>query len=119
MARTQILVHKWGPEQGFRRFFVDRLNQSLVSSMARARLPNEMSALQCFSHVVQIRHAEEQETRWDKTNKELTFFQMLIIIINRLLMYLLFPQRFPKATEIVGGYKIAVGVSSCHYSRSL
>ena len=44
MARTQILVHKWGQEQGFRRFFVDRLNQSLVSCMARARLPNEMGA---------------------------------------------------------------------------
>ena len=68
--------------------------------------------------MVQIRHAEEQETRWDKTNKELTFFQMLTIIINRLLLYLLFPQRFPKAVEIVGGYKIAGTVLSCHYSMS-
>ena len=28
MARTQIPVHRWGPEQGFRRCFVDGLNQS-------------------------------------------------------------------------------------------
>ena len=36
MARTQILVHRWGPEQGFRGCFVDGLKQSLVSSAAQA-----------------------------------------------------------------------------------
>ena len=36
MARTQILVHSWGPEQGFRRCFADGLNQSLVLSAAQA-----------------------------------------------------------------------------------
>ena len=28
MARTQILVHRWGLQQGFPRCFVDRLNQN-------------------------------------------------------------------------------------------
>ena len=37
MARTQILVHeRVGPEQGFQRCFADRLNKSLVSSVAQA-----------------------------------------------------------------------------------
>ena len=36
MARTQILVHIWGPEQRFRRCFADGLNQSLVSSAVQA-----------------------------------------------------------------------------------
>ena len=31
-------LHRWGPEQGFRRCFADGLNQSLVSSVAQARL---------------------------------------------------------------------------------
>ena len=35
--RTQILVHSWGPRAwGFRRWFADGLNQSLVSSEAKA-----------------------------------------------------------------------------------
>ena len=38
MLRTQIRIHRWGPEQGFRRCFADGLNQSLVSSVAQARL---------------------------------------------------------------------------------
>ena len=38
MARTQILVHRLGPEQGFRHCFVDGLNQSLVSSAAQVRI---------------------------------------------------------------------------------
>ena len=38
MLRTQIRIHRWGPEQGFRRYFADGLNQSLVSSVAQARL---------------------------------------------------------------------------------
>ena len=29
LARTQILVPRWGPEQGYRRCFADGLNQSL------------------------------------------------------------------------------------------
>ena len=36
MARIQILVHRWGPEQGFRRCFEDGLNQKLVSTVAQA-----------------------------------------------------------------------------------
>ena len=37
MARTQILVRRWGPpEQGFRRCFAHGLYQSLVSSVAQA-----------------------------------------------------------------------------------
>ena len=39
MARTQILVHRWGPEQGFRRCFADRLDQQLVSSAVQAMFP--------------------------------------------------------------------------------
>ena len=40
MARTQILVHRWGSqqEQGFRRCFADGLNQSLVSSVQQANI---------------------------------------------------------------------------------
>ena len=30
MMRIQILVHRWGPEQRFRRCFADGLNQSFV-----------------------------------------------------------------------------------------
>ena len=36
MARLQILVHRWGPEQGFLRCFADGLGQSLVSSAEQA-----------------------------------------------------------------------------------
>ena len=32
MARTHILVHRWGPEQGFQRCFADGLDQQLVVS---------------------------------------------------------------------------------------
>ena len=38
MLRTQIRIHRWGPEQGFRGCFAEGLNQSLVSSVAQARL---------------------------------------------------------------------------------
>ena len=31
MARTQILVHRWGSEQGFQRCFTDGLNQKFSS----------------------------------------------------------------------------------------
>ena len=37
MARTQILVHSWGPRTRIRRRFADRLNQSLVSSETQAQ----------------------------------------------------------------------------------
>ena len=37
MGRTQILVHGWGPEQGFQRCFVEGLNQCTVSSVAQAK----------------------------------------------------------------------------------
>ena len=37
MARTQIPVHRWGPEQRFRRCFADGLDQSLLSSVAQAK----------------------------------------------------------------------------------
>ena len=33
---TQILVHRWGPEQGLQRCFAGSLNQSLVSSAVQA-----------------------------------------------------------------------------------
>ena len=36
MGRTQILVHRWGPRHGFWHCFADRLNQTLVLSVARA-----------------------------------------------------------------------------------
>ena len=36
MAHTQILVHRWGPEQGFWCCFTDGLDQSLVSSVVQA-----------------------------------------------------------------------------------
>ena len=37
MVCTQILVHKWGGlEHGFQHCFIDRLNQSFVSSVAQA-----------------------------------------------------------------------------------
>ena len=36
MARSQILVHRWGPEQGFRRCFAEGLDQQLVSSAVQA-----------------------------------------------------------------------------------
>ena len=36
MACTQILVNRWDPEQGFWHCFPDRLDQSLVSSVAQA-----------------------------------------------------------------------------------
>ena len=36
MACTQILVHRWGPEQGFRRCFAEELDQQLVSSAVQA-----------------------------------------------------------------------------------
>ena len=39
MARSQILVHRWGPQQGFRRCFADRLDQQLVSSAVQAMFP--------------------------------------------------------------------------------
>ena len=32
----QILIHRWGPEQGFLNCFTDGLNQSLFSAMAQA-----------------------------------------------------------------------------------
>ena len=36
MAHTQIPVHRWHLEQGFWHCFTDKLNQSLVSSVAQA-----------------------------------------------------------------------------------
>ena len=35
-ARTQILVHRWNPEQGFWRYFADGINQTLDSSVVQA-----------------------------------------------------------------------------------
>ena len=37
MGRTQILVHRWGPEQGFQRCSTEGLNQGTVSSVAQAK----------------------------------------------------------------------------------
>ena len=37
IERTQILVHRWGPEQGFQRCSAEGLNQCIVSSVARAK----------------------------------------------------------------------------------
>ena len=36
IARTQILEHRWGPEEGSCHCFADGLNQSLVPSVAQA-----------------------------------------------------------------------------------
>ena len=36
MARTQILVHRWGPRTRFWHCFADGLNQSLVSFLVQA-----------------------------------------------------------------------------------
>ena len=35
-ARTQMLVHRWNPEQGFWRYFADGINQSLDSSLRKS-----------------------------------------------------------------------------------
>ena len=37
MERTQILVHRWGPEQGFQRCAAEGLNQCKVSFVAQAK----------------------------------------------------------------------------------
>ena len=37
MGRTQILVHRWGPEQGFQRCSSETPNQCIVSSVAQAK----------------------------------------------------------------------------------
>ena len=39
--------------------------------------------------------------------------------LNRVLMYLLFSQRFPKDAEVVGGYKITGAVLNRHYLMSI
>ena len=36
MSRPQILVHRWGPEQGFLCCFTDGLDQNLTLSLAQA-----------------------------------------------------------------------------------
>ena len=38
MGHTQVLVHRWGPEQGFRHCFADGLDHSLVSSAAQVSI---------------------------------------------------------------------------------
>ena len=45
--------------------------------------------LQLVIHVVQNRHFGEQATHWDKTNKELTSFKMVISFICLLPLHLL------------------------------
>ena len=40
-----------------------------------------MGPLQLVSHVVQKHLAREQETYWDKTNKELTSSKMVILLV--------------------------------------
>ena len=48
MRPTQILVHRWGPEQGFWSCFADGLNKSLVSSVAHAGYYLQEIALTSF-----------------------------------------------------------------------
>ena len=48
MERTQILVHRWGPEQGFQRYSAEGLNQCIVSSLAQAK-SHEMKQLESVS----------------------------------------------------------------------
>ena len=40
-----------------------------------------MGPLQQVSHMVQKHHTGEQETHWDKTNKELTSSKMVIFFV--------------------------------------
>ena len=40
-----------------------------------------IGSLQLINQVVQIRHTGEQETQWDKTNKEHTSFKMVISFV--------------------------------------
>ena len=46
-ARSQILVHRWGPEQ--QHGFADGLNQSLVSSVVQATVKHKYwSSVHCY-----------------------------------------------------------------------
>ena len=51
------------------------------------------SPLQLVIHVVQNQRFGEQATHWDKTNKELTSFKMVISFIFLLPLHLLFSSK--------------------------
>lgn len=49
----------------------------------------EVGPLQLVIHMVQNRHVGQQGTRWEKTNRKLTSFKMVISFICLLPVYLL------------------------------
>ena len=42
----------------------------------------EIGHLQLISHMVHNRHAGEQEMHWDKTDKRLTSFKMVLSVVR-------------------------------------
>lgn len=49
----------------------------------------EIGPLQLVIHIIQNRHARERETLWDKTNKELASFKMVISLVFLVLVSLI------------------------------
>ena len=49
----------------------------------------EIGSLQLVIHIIQNRHARERETHWDKTNKELASFKMVISLVFLVLVSLI------------------------------
>lgn len=49
----------------------------------------EIGPLQLVIHIIQNRHARERETHWDKTNKELASFKMVISLVFLVLVSLI------------------------------
>lgn len=49
----------------------------------------EIGPLQLVIHIIQNRHARERETHWDKTNKELASFNMVISLVFLVLVSLM------------------------------
>lgn len=49
----------------------------------------EIGPLQLVIHIIQNRQARERETHWDKTNKELASFKMVISLVFLVLVSLM------------------------------
>ena len=49
----------------------------------------EIGPLQLVIYIIQNRHARERETHWDKTNKELASFKMVISLVFLVLVSLM------------------------------
>ena len=49
----------------------------------------EIGPLQLVIHIIQSRHDRERETHWDKTNKELASFKMVISLVFLVLVSLM------------------------------